>query len=208
MSTSTVDQPTADALPEVFIVTNHDPTLIVADTVQIHVSSTVLIETGTAYWKRSLSEGFKDGTAFVRHHEKTPNVPYPKDLKTNDPVGVKLYCAALHERDDFFTAAYINPSSLLSFAQTAQKFNGLDHVKHAAELAMKVLPFQEHALTILHAAFLFKHEEYFGRVTDWMVKYRERGVPAALQKLDLTTTPSQKSVYGKHQYSASNCPLS
>lgn len=89
----------------------------------------------------------------------------------------------------------MDSDSLLAFAKTADEFNGLAKVKQGAELAMKSVPIEDHAIVVLHAAFLFNHAEYFSKLTDWIGKYREKFV-FHLQEVRLEPKTGTEEIFG------------
>lgn len=174
---------------------NYDLTIIAAKSLKIHVSTKVMQKASRAFFRRMTQPGFKEGDAIQaqqssKRRKRAALVELPED-----PDGLKLYCAALHKKYGIIRTN-VTPVSLLSFAKIADFFDGLAEVKQGAEIAMNIIHFRTNEALILRAAFLFRHEEYFGKLTDWMVKYRQASF-ADLQGVELGITNSNEEIYGK-----------
>lgn len=156
------------------------------------------------------SARFKEGTEFAAHktEAKIKKEPFVIKLPANDPFGVVLYCAAVHDKHELI-ADFIDADSLLSFAATADEFGGLDKVRKGAELAMKMLSkppsIHNNVATVLHAALLFNHAEYFGKITDWVAKYRDELLPD-LQEVSLSRSNPPKKFTVSATFSKAESP--
>lgn len=168
-----------------------DVSLIVADTITLHVSSDKL--KAIRAFERSFDPGppgFKEGEEFKAHRESSSPELCKQKLPEGNPDGMRCPALALHSRNSDIVDALresdaSGPESpelkgLQSFATTVDFYQCVEVVRDAAPISGEEVSSYPHL--VLLSVYLLDHAEQFTRLADHISKYEDHLVMADLKR--------------------------
>jgi len=143
-----------------------DLTLVVQEETELRVNSGVLMTTSVVF-RTMLGPKYLEGQALSQHIDGTKSLPLPDD----DPEGMKLLCAALHNRTDILPPT-MPPATFERFSQLADKYACVDALRFAIQSYIGKFKYCEpdKFVHMINAAYLLNDAEAFSSFTNRLAK--------------------------------------
>ena len=155
-------------MEKVTIAHHSDIALIVEDILVLRVSAAVLRNTSDVF-RAMLGENWAEGQSL---RNATSSLMPELRLPDDDSAGMKLLCAALHQRNDLIKDE-IEPLQLGVVADLADKYDCTTALKHTATVwfhALSDTQIKEWPFSLVKAASTFENAHQFAKITNVLVK--------------------------------------